>query len=343
MDKGIAVNRMRLLSILCIYAALGMSCNSDGGVPQAPPPIVTPDPEPVQQPVFNADRAFADLVAQCDFGPRAPGSEGHELCRDFLLQRLNASGARVVTVPFTSSTGLSNQQYQFTNLLGLFSAEADGPVLLLGAHWDTRARADEDPDPALRDQPVLGANDGASGIAVLLELMRSFAEFPPERPIIVAFFDAEDQGAPDSDLPNAGWIIGSQYLVDNWPEQLPWPEQMILVDLVGADGEHNPAVGTPPMATDEFVLKIERYSLQYAPNLVDEIWGIAEQQGHEAFQRVAGRHVIDDHLPFLRRGVEAVNIIHFVPAEWHTTHDTPENCSPDSLFQVGDTLLNYIY
>lgn len=337
---------MRVISILCIYAVLGMSCNAGGGEsePTAPtPPVEAPAPPAVERPVFDGERAFADLVAQCDFGPRVPGSEAHSQCRDFLLQRLTDSGAEVVTQQFTSRTGLSDREYEFTNLLGRFSPDADGPVLLLGAHWDSRAKADEDPDPALRDQPVLGANDGASGVAVLLELMRAFEQSLPDRPIIVAFFDAEDQGAPDSDLPNSGWIIGSQYLADNWPDELPWPEQMILVDMVGADGQHNPAVGTPPMATDEFLLKMERYSLQYAPNLVDEIWSIAEDLGHEAFVREAGRHVIDDHLPFLRRGVEAINIIHFVPAEWHTTHDTPEHCCPTSLHQVGDTLLKYIY
>ncbi len=282
-------------------------------------------------------------MAQCDFGPRAPGTDGHARCRDFLEQRLQDAGAQVVTQDFTSRTGLSDREYDFTNLLGLFSADAEGPVLMLGAHWDTRAKADEDPDPALREEPVLGANDGASGVAVLLELMRSFSEVPPPRPVIVAFFDAEDQGARDSDLPDQGWIIGSRYLTDNWPEELPWPDQMLLVDMVGGDGEHNPAVGTPPRATDEFVLQMERYSLQFAPDFVDEIWSIAEELGHDAFRREAGHYVIDDHLPFLRKGVEAINIIHFVPPEWHTTHDTPENCSPDSLHQVGDTLLEYIY
>ena len=342
---GEPVRQMRLLSILCIYAALGMSCDSGVGGNGAPTPVppAQPDPPAVQQPVFDADRAFADLEAQCAFGPRVPGSEAHEQCREFLAQRLIDAGAQPYTQQFTSATGLSDTEYEFTNLLGIFSPDADGKVLLLGAHWDSRAKADEDPDPALRDQPVPGANDGASGVAVLLELMRSFSDHPPNRPIIVAFFDAEDQGARSSELPNSGWIIGSHYLADNWPEELPWPDQMILVDMVGADGRHNPDVGVPPMAIERFALKIELYSLQYAPNLVDEIWSLAHELGHEAFERTPGRHVIDDHLPFLRKGVEAINIIHFVPPEWHTTHDTPEHCSPDSLHQVGDTLLNYIY
>ncbi|MFO8079077.1 MAG: M20/M25/M40 family metallo-hydrolase [Armatimonadota bacterium] len=333
---------MRIIAAICVYAMLGASCSSGGGGTAPAPPVNTP-PSP-QRPAFDQDRAFADLVAQCDFGPRIPGSAAHEQCRQFLVAQLQEAGAQVVTQPFTASTALGGDAvYDFTNVAGLFSADAGGDVLLLGAHWDSRAKADEDPDPALRDEPVLGANDGASGVAVLLELARAFAESPPDRPIVIAFFDAEDQGARGSTLPDGGWIIGSRRMAENWPEQLPWPDEMILVDLVGADGEHNPAVGVPPRAIESFTLLMERNSLRSAPNLVDRVWTIAEQSGHDAFERTAGSSVTDDHIPFIERGVPAIDIIHFVPPEWHTTHDTPENCSPASLYQVGDTLLQYIY
>ncbi len=332
------VNRMRLLATLCAYAALVSSCNSGGGPAPAPQP-----PPPVQRPAFDAARAFADLEAQCAFGPRAPGTQAHDDCRAFLLARLQDAGARVVVQDFTATTALSDTQYEFTNLLGIFAEDAPGDVLLLGAHWDSRARADNDPDPALRDRPILGANDGASGVAVLLEMMRGFAAVAPPRPVIVVFFDAEDQGAPGSNLPNSGWIIGAQYLADHWPPELPWPDEMILVDLVGGDNEHNDRVGTPPGSDDVFSLPIERNSLTRAPALVDRIWSIAERLGHDAFKRDPGVHIIDDHVPFQEAGVEAIDIIEFFPPEWHTTDDTPEHCSADSLRQVGDTLLEYIY
>ncbi len=329
---------MRAIAGLCVYAALASSCSSGGGIAPLPPP------PPVQRPAFDAARAFADLEAQCAFGPRAPGTRAHENCGAFLLQRLQASGARVVTQSFTSRTGLSATEYDFTNLLGIFSENKAGDVLLLAAHWDSRAVADHDPDPALRDRPILGANDGASGVAVLLEMMRSFAATPPPRPVIVAFLDAEDQGVQGgSSLPDAGWIIGARQLAQNWPADLPWPAQMILLDLVGGDSEHNPRVGTPPMSDDVFSLPMERRSLQASPDLVDEIWTIAGRLGHDAFTRAVGASVIDDHVPFLEAGVEAIDIIEFVPPEWHTQDDTPEHCSPDSLMQVGDTLLEYIY
>jgi hypothetical protein len=332
---------MRAIAAICVYAMLGASCSSGGGgtatTPQPPPP-------PVTQVAFDHERAFADLEAQVAFGPRIPGSQAHEDCRQFLVQRLEDAGAQVITQQFSAQTPLGDDAvYDFTNIAGVFSAEAAGDVLLLGAHWDSRAKATRDPDPELRDEPVPGANDGASGVAVLLEIARQFAERAPDRPVMIVFFDAEDQGLSGSGWRDGGWILGSRHMVANWPEALPWPDQMILLDLVGGDSEHNPRVGTPSPSDDVFTLPMERNSLIEAPNLVDEIWTIAEDLGHDAFKRTAGTSVIDDHIPFQEAGVEAIDIIEFVPPEWDTTDDTPEHCSADSLQQVGETLVHYIY
>jgi hypothetical protein len=331
---------MRLLAAICVYAMLGASCSSGGG---GTDPAPDPDP-PVAPPPSQQRRAFDDLEAQVAFGPRIPGSQAHEDCRQFLVGRLQDAGARVVTQQFSSQTPLGGDAvYDFTNIAGLFSADADGAPLMLAAHWDSRAKATRDPDPALRDQPVPGANDGASGVAVLLEIVRAFTEQAPDRPVMIVFFDAEDQGESTSGWPDGGWILGSRYMAANWPGDLPWPDQMILLDLVGGDSEHNPRVGTPALSDDVFSLPIERNSLREAPDLVDQIWSIADDLGHEAFDRTPGRTVTDDHVPFLEAGVEAIDIIEFVPPEWDTTDDTPEHCSPDSLGQVGDTLLEFIY
>jgi len=334
------VRRMRLLAAICVCAALGSSCSSGGGeVPPDPP-----TPPPVQRPAFDEARAFADLEAQCAFGARIPGSQAHADCLAFLIDRLTQAGAQVVTQQFSSRTALGGQQeYDFTNVAGLFAADAPGQPLLLGAHWDSRALADQDPDPNLRTQPVPGANDGASGVAILLEMARAFAEDAPPRPVIVAFFDAEDQGGSGSGLPDGGWIIGSREMVNNWPEALPEPGQMILLDIVGGDSEPNPRLGTPGISNDRFDLLIERNSLANAPDLVDEIWTIAERLGNDGFERTVGRSITDDHIPFIEAGVESVDIIEFVPPEWHTTDDTPEHCSPDSLDQVGETVLEFVY
>lgn len=329
---------MRILAALCVYAALGASCSSGGGQ------VVPPPPPPVERPAFDARRAFADLEAQCNFGPRAPGTAAHDRCAQFLQQALIDTGARVVTQEFSSATGLSSTVYDFVNILGIYAEGSGGEPLLLGAHWDSRAIAERDPDPSLRDRPILGANDGASGAAVLLELARAFARPAPPRPVIIGFFDAEDQGGThNAGLPHEGWILGSSHLAANWPATVPWPTQMILLDLVGGDSEHNPRVGTPPMSDDVFRLPMEGTSLEQAPDLVDAIWTIAERLGHGAFVRQTGAGVVDDHVPFLEAGVEAIDIIEFVPPEWHTQDDTPEHCSADSLLQVGDTLLEFIY
>ena len=332
--------RMRILAAISLFAALGTSCSSGGGAG----PVDPPPPPPDERPAFDRARAFADLEAQVAFGPRVPGSQAHVDCLAFLTGRLQQAGAQVVTQDFTATTGLSGQQaYDFTNVAGLFSAGAPGEVLLLGAHWDSRAIADQDPDPARRTQPVPGANDGASGVAVLLEFARLFAQDAPPRPVIIAFFDAEDQVGTSSSLPDGGWIIGSRKMATDWPQELPRPDQMILLDLVGGDELPNARLGTPGISDDRFTLPIELGSLDNAPVLVDEIWSIAERLGHEAFVRTGGRSITDDHVPFIEAGIPSVDIIEFYPPEWHTTDDTPEHCSPDSLHQVGDTLLEFIY
>ncbi|MGC9318620.1 MAG: M28 family peptidase [Armatimonadota bacterium] len=334
---------MRLLATLCVLMSLGASCGGGGGTPAPPAEPIAPMPPPTQRPAFDAERAFTDLEAQVAFGPRVPGSTAHEQCEQFLRDGLSDAGARVVAHQFTSATALSDEQFDFTNLLGVFAEDADGEVLLLGAHWDSRAVADRDPDPDLRDDPVPAANDGASGVALLLEIARAFAQTPPPRPVVIAFFDAEDQGSSSSQLPHDGWILGSQRLVDDWPDGVPWPDEMILVDMVAGDNEHNDRVGTPQLSNDHFDLPIEANSLERAPDLVDRIWTIAERLGHSAFERTTGYRVVDDHIPFLDAGVPAVDIIEFVPPEWHTVDDTPEHCAPESLDQVGETLLEFIY
>ena len=331
------VKAMRPLIALSLCLALGASCSHDAG-PQEPP--VPPSGQ--DRPAFDRDRAFSDLEAQCDFGPRAPGSEAHEQCKQFLLDRLNQLADRTVVHDFSAETALGGT-YDFSNLLGVFSEDEDGEVLMLGAHWDSRAKADKDPDLALRDQPVPGANDGASGVSVLLEMARGFAEIPPPRPVIIAFFDAEDQGKQGYDAPQSGWAIGSRRLAGEWPDGLPWPDELILLDLVGGDNVHNARVGLPPYANDRFDLPMERNSLQQAPALLDRVWTAAERLGHAAFERRQGSAVADDHIPFQEAGVKAIDIIDFAPPEWDTTDDTPEHCSPDSLWQVGDTLLEFVY
>lgn len=330
-EKGLRLNSLILLATSALLAGC-MSCGGGNTVPAA------------ELPLFGAQRAFADLERQVAFGPRMPGSPGHQQQLNWMISTLQPLAEQVRQQHFTTKTALGGP-YEFTNLLAVFSAAASGPVTLLGAHWDTRPVADQDPDPTLRSAPVPGANDGASGVAVLLELARIFHQTPPPHPVYLAFLDAEDSGKSGSGLLYSGYCLGSVHMVQNWPADLARPDRAIILDLVGGVAKPNPRVPvrTDLGANDYFDLRVEDHSAKSAPELVDEIWTIAEKLGHRAFQRSRQTPVIDDHLPFIAAGIPAVDIIDFVPPVWHTVDDTPEYCSPQALRQVGETMVGLIY
>jgi Zn-dependent M28 family amino/carboxypeptidase len=179
---------------------------------------------------------------------------------------------------------------------------------------------------------------------VLLEIARAFEQAPPPVPVIITFFDAEDSGKSSGTGPYLGFCLGSAYFAEHMPPEAT-PDEVILVDLVGGDNRHNPRVGTRASmgGNDAFDLPIEVNSLHAAPRLVDEVYSAAEARGHKAFQRRTGFSVIDDHSPFIAAGIDAMDIIEFDFPEWHTVDDTPEHCDPESLRQVGDTLLEVVY
>lgn len=273
-------------------------------------------------PDFDEQRAFGYLKAQCDFGPRYPGSSGHKACLDFLFQELGKRTSHVQKQPFRDVIHKTGQSVGMTNVIASFG---EGKIeWLLCAHWDTRPWADSDPDPAMRNQPVLGANDGASGVAVLLEIARHLQNHPPSRRIEIVLFDGEDSGTQGVD---ASWCLGSRY----YARQLSpagKAEKAVLVDMIG---------------DRELSLPMEGNSLRYAPRLTEKIWDLAESLGLWAFQRKAGPDIIDDHLELMKVGIPAVNIIDFDYPWWHTIHDTADKCSPESLGAVGRLLLHLIY
>lgn len=323
--------RLMLLAVVVLLASGGACGGGSSSVTPAPP-----------IPEFDADRAFVDLVAQCAFGPRHPGSTGHAQQLAWMKATLATVAERVVEQPFTDSTAFGGP-YDFVNLLAAFATDRPGPVTMLAAHWDTRPVADQDPDPANRDQPILGANDGASGVAILLELARVFHAQPPPHPVYLVFLDAEDSGSGTDPRIYHGYCLGAAYLAQHWPPEIPRPERGILLDLVGGVAKHNPRVPLRPGVRDYFYLPVEPNSQAAHPALVEEIWTMAEQVGATAFSREVGSPVIDDHLPFIAVGIPTVNLIQFTPPVWHTLDDTPEYCSPSALAQVGKTLLGVLY
>ena len=263
---------------------------------------------PAVRVAFDGQRAYADVETQVSFGPRVPGSEGHARIQEWMQDELEAAGWQV---EIQTSEALG---HPIENLVARRSAEP--PQIILGAHYDTRIRADADPDPAQHTSFVPGANDGASGVAVLLELARSL---PAETvPVWLVFFDAEDNGRIDG----WDWILGSREFVENNPVQ---PRAVIIVDMIG-DADLN--------------IYKERNS---NPDLTDEIWGVAKDLGYESKFVPEYKHsMIDDHTPFLEAGIPAIDIIDFDYPYWHTIQDTPDKVSAESLQAVGETLRTWI-
>jgi len=257
---------------------------------------------------FDGQRALTDVETQVAFGPRTPGSSGHTQVQDWMRAELSAAGwdTRI------QSTEMLGHPVQ--NVIAYRGSQT--PKVILGAHYDTRMVADQDPDPAKRQEPVPGANDGASGVAVLLELARVLPK--DSVPVWLVFFDAEDNGR----IAGWDWILGSQAFV----EELDFhPEAAIIVDMVG-DAEQN--------------IYIERNS---DPALVQEIWGVAADLGYEqSFIATPKYSMLDDHTPFLQSDIPAVDIIDFDYPYWHTTEDTVDKVSAQSLEAVGRTLQEWL-
>jgi glutaminyl-peptide cyclotransferase len=256
---------------------------------------------------FNGQRAFQDVVAQVNLGPRIPGSTAHDQIIAYIQSELEKAGW--------------NSQVQVTNWLGfsvqniIASRSKSAPSIIIGAHYDTRIQADQEPGPR-RNMPVPGANDGASGVAVLLELARSL---PANTiPVWLVFFDAEDNGGLD----NRQWIMGSKAFVSLMTVK---PNAVVIVDMVG-DVNLN--------------IYEERNS---DPVLTAEIWGEAAKLGFSNdFISTPKYDMIDDHTPFLEAGIPAVDIIDFDYPYWHTTGDTIDKVSYTSLQAVGKTLWTWI-
>ena len=273
-------------------------------------------------PSFDAESAYAQVEAQLGFGPRNPGSPGHRKARDYLVAQLSKYADSVEEQDFIFVDG--GKKIPMTNILAIFVPTDPGENLekvMLGAHWDTRPFADQDPDPANQGIPIMGANDGASGVAVLIEIARVLSIKRPPREIIIALFDGEDYGV---DLDK--FFIGSRYLAQNLGDYRP--DYGILVDMVG-DKNLN-------------IFK-EVFSQTGAPEIVEKVWNAADKLGYEEFRPNTKYSIMDDHIPFLNVGVKFIDIIDFDYPYWHTLQDTIDKIDAKSLKIVGDVLLEVIY
>ena len=257
---------------------------------------------------FDGERAYADVQTQVAFGPRTPGSEAHAQARKWMQARLQSAGWQV-EVQQAEALG-----HPIFNLVA--RRDDRPPEIILGAHYDSRIYADQDPDPAKQVLPVPGANDGASGVAVLLELARSLPEGTV--PIWLVFFDAEDNGH----IQGWDWILGSRAFVAAMTVR---PRAMVLVDMVG-DADLN----IPMEGNSDPLLRVA-------------IWQTAAQLGYEhVFIPQPKYNIEDDHMPFLEAGIPAVDIIDIDYEFWHTRQDTADKVSPRSLEITGAVLWTWL-
>jgi glutaminyl-peptide cyclotransferase len=268
---------------------------------------------------FDGKHAYEWIVRQCEFGPRAPGTAAHDSCFAFLVDTFQKYAASVEADTFTYDSPELGREVRLMNVLARFRPEAE-PRILFGAHWDTRPWADEDPDSTQRDRPILGANDGASGVAVLLELARCLKETPPSLGVDLVLFDGEDLG---TEMNPSGFFRGSQHYVEGLREERPI--FVVVVDMVGQK---------------DASFYWEGNSEEHASNIVDLVWDEAAHLGVRSFLRGVKFHLYDDHIPFLNAGIPAIDIIDFGFPEWHTLRDTPAVCSPATLEGVGQVLLS---
>lgn len=310
---------------------MGMACsgnNTDGNQADT----AGDNTDTAQQiPQFDADSAYEFTAAQCAFGPRVPATPAHAQCAQMLTDKLGAWADSLIIqeAPVTTFDG---KKLTAKNFIAQFNPQADGRILLV-AHWDCRPWADQDPDPAKHKEPVMGANDAASGVGVLMEVARQLKANPATMGVDILLVDVEDWGDTDDE---DSWALGTQYWAKNPHVAGYKPLYGILLDMVGARG----AQFSP-----------EYYSVNYARTVVTDVWSVASSQGYGSFfvnEGIGG--VTDDHVPINKAGIPCIDIIDMRPGNehgffdgWHTTHDTMDCIDRATLKAVGQTLLALIY
>lgn len=305
-------------------------------------------------PDFSGDSAFAYVAEQCKFGPRTMNSEAHEQCAEWIIKKFRSFGCNV-TDQHCNSKLYDGTPVKMRNIIASFNTEAPTRILIC-SHWDSRPWADNDDNDANHHTAIDGANDGASGVGVMMELARllqpatnnndsietisGFFATHPNIGIDFACWDAEDCGVPQFDNDYEGehdktWCLGSAYWAEHTHREGYHASCAILLDMVGGEGT---------------VFRREGYSVRYAQNLTDRVWSMASMLGYgNIFLNEDGGYVTDDHLQVMRAGIACIDIIGNdakkggFPSTWHTVNDNIHNISPKTLTAVGQTLLELIW
>ncbi|MDP4239307.1 MAG: M28 family peptidase [Bacteroidota bacterium] len=292
----------------------------------------------VTVPGFSSDSAYRFTQKQVDFGPRVPNTTAHDGCAAYLVAELKRFGAEVIEQK-ADLTAFDGTVLKSINIIGSFNSKASSRILLF-SHWDSRPWADQDPLAGNHKKPVMAANDGASGVGVLLEMARLIGKSQPAVGVDIVFFDSEDYGSPESaKAPNSedSWCLGTQYWAKN-PHIPGYTARFgILLDMVGGK---------------QATFYREQASEYYAANVVNNVWSQAKSLGFgQYFKDQKGGAITDDHI-YVNQiiGIPSIDIIQFDPNSktgfagyWHTTHDTMENVDKNTLRAIGTTLMHVVY
>jgi Peptidase family M28 len=279
-------------------------------------------------PKFDRNSAFTFLYKQVAFGPRIPGTESHQRAIDSYVSwfeecglsvRIQQFNADIHTLPDINSP---TNRVTGKNVIARYGTAAT-PDFIFCAHFDTRPWCDMDPDTSYFNTPCPGANDGASGVAVLLEIARLFVENPPDVTIEFVLFDVEDSGVPAN---NETYCIGSAHYARNYAGRAPFGA--ILLDMIG---------------DSDLQISKENFSWTYSRDWTDHLFSLAKEENLKSFVDEVGTAVFDDHVNLLRAGIPTCNLIDFDYEYWHTHMDVPEACSSESLEEVGNLLVRLIW
>jgi hypothetical protein len=291
-------------------------------------------------PTFVADSAYLFCQQQCDFGPRTMNSEAHDRCGQWIADKFRQYGMDV-TLQQASLKGYDGTMLKSTNIIAAYKPEQKERILLC-AHWDSRPWADNDPDEANHRLPVMAANDGASGVAVMMEIARLLTTDPLAIGVDFICFDAEDWGTPqwaDSQQGDGDtWALGAQHWASNLHREGYTARYGILLDMVGGQGAH---------------FYQEGVSMTYAPNIVKRVWNAAETIGYGSFfPKTEGGMITDDHLPVNEQAkIPCIDIIPYYPdcqassfgPTWHTVNDNMQHIDKATLQAVGQTIVQVLF
>ncbi len=285
--------------------------------------------QPAYSLTFDSKRAMADIKKQCDFGPRIPGTPGHIACRDWIKDEIQKTGLHVWEQPFKTDLALIGQTgVPAFNLWGLPAPletmdHLTTPFLVISAHWDTRPKADQEKDPTHKEKPILGANDGGSGVAMALEIARAVKGTPLAQRLVLIFFDAEDSGIENRPTT---YCLGAHYAAAHLP---PWFKRIVNgvnLDMVAGKG---------------IQLRREMASQIAAPHAVKLLWKIGRDLAPEIFLDEDMGKIVDDHLAFTNKQIPYLNVIGWGYPEWHTLRDVPESCDEQAMKKIGTVMLEF--